>query len=150
MSEVKLHIYSADLETVLKLDYADGGVKAGFPSPAQDYITESIDFNRDLIKHPQATFYARAIGNSMIGKGIDDGDLLVIDRLIEPQEGHIVVAFVDGEFTLKTFHRDEKEDCVWLLPANPDYPPLKVTEGSEFKVWGVLVYNIKNQLLNHR
>ncbi len=147
MSEIKLHIYSAYLDTVLKLDYVDGGVKAGFPSPAQDYITESIDFNRDLIKHPQATFYARAIGNSMIGRGIDDGDLLVIDRLIEPQEGHIVVAFVDGEFTLKTFHRDEEENCVWLLPANADYPPLKVTEESEFKVWGVLVYNIKNQLI---
>ncbi len=143
-------MFTADIDTAQQLAYADDGVKAGFPSPAQDYITESIDFNRDLIMHPQATFYARAVGHSMTGRGIDDGDLLVIDRLIEPQEGHIVVAFVDGEFTLKTFHRDEKENCVWLLPANPDYPPLKVTEDSEFKVWGVLVYNIKNQLHNHR
>lgn len=149
MSEVKLEIYSAGIDTIMELEYADAGVKAGFPSPAQDYLSESIDFNRDLIRHPQATFYARAIGNSMIGKGIDDGDLLVIDKSVEPQEGNIVVAFVDGEFTLKTFHRDEKDQCVWLLPANPDYSPLKVTEDSDFKVWGVLIYNIKNQLRNH-
>ncbi len=148
MDEMKIQIYGAESDSMLDLEYADAGVKAGFPSPAQDYLTESIDFNRDLIRHPQATFYARAIGNSMIGRGIDDGDLLVIDKLVEPQEGNIVVAYVDGEFTLKTFHRDEKEQCVWLLPANPAYPPLKVTEESEFKVWGVLIYNIKNQLIN--
>ncbi len=146
---MKLEIYNAGIGTPLNLEYSETGVRAGFPSPAQDCLTESIDFNRDLIRHPQATFYARAVGNSMIGKGIDDGDLLVIDKQIEPQDGNIVVAFIDGEFTLKTFHRNEGEQCVWLLPANPDFQPLRVAEDSDFKVWGVLVYNIKNQLRNH-
>ncbi len=143
---MKLILYSADLSTELKLDFAESGIKAGFPSPAQDYMTESIDLNRELIRHPATTFYARAVGNSMTGCGIDDGDLLVIDKAIEPQEGNIVVAFVDGEFTLKRFHRDGAEQCIWLMPANEDYPPIKVTPENDFIIWGVLTYNIKNQL----
>ncbi len=146
MCETKLILYSADLSSELELDFADVGIKAGFPSPAQDYLTESIDLNRDLIQHPATTFYARAVGNSMIGDGIDDGDLLVIDKALEPQEGNIVVAFIDGEFTLKRFHRDEKEDCVWLIPANKEYSPIRVTKENDFVIWGVLTYNIKSQL----
>ncbi len=150
MSEVKLDIFPADDSTDMDLRYADAGVKAGFPSPAQDYITESIDFNRDLIKHPQSTFYARADGNSMTGRGIDDGDLLVIDKLIEPQEGNIVVAYLDGEFTLKIFHVDDSGDCAWLLAANPDYPPIRITSENDFRIWGVLLYSIKDQLRRSR
>ncbi len=150
MTEVKLDIIPAEDSTDMDLQYADGGVKAGFPSPAQDYITESIDFNRDLIRHPQSTFYARADGNSMIGRGIDDGDLLVIDKLLEPREGNIVVACLDGEFTLKIFHVDPGEDCAWLLPANPDYPAIKITDENDFRIWGVLLYSIKDQLRNCR
>ena len=122
---VRLILYSADLSSELSLDFADGGIRAGFPSPAQDYMTESIDLNRELVRHPATTFYARAVGDSMKDCGIDDGDLLVIDKAIDPQEGDIVVAYIDGEFTLKRVKFDA--DCLWLMPANKDYPPIKVT-----------------------
>lgn len=92
---VKLTMYSADLSSELPLPFADQGVRAGFPSPAQDYMTDSIDLNRELIRHPATTFYARASGDSMRDCGIDDGDLLVIDKALEPQDGDIVVAFID-------------------------------------------------------
>ena len=90
---MKLELYSADFSHSLSLDYAEGGVRAGFPSPAQDYISEAIDLNKELILHPATTYYARAVGDSMVGCGIDDGDLLVIDKSLEAQDGDIVVAF---------------------------------------------------------
>ena len=89
-----LILYSADLSSELSLTYADGGIRAGFPSPAQDYLSDSIDLNRELVRHPATTFYARAVGDSMKGCGIDDGDLLVIDKSIDPHDGDIVVAFI--------------------------------------------------------
>lgn len=106
---IKLTTYSADLISELTLPFANqGGVRAGFPSPAQDYVTGSIDLNRELIRHPATTFYARASGDFMKDCGIDDGDLLVIDKALEPQNGDIVVVFIDGEFTLKTVRFDDK------------------------------------------
>ncbi len=143
---MKLEIYAADAGSQLELQYADGGIKAGFPAPSQDGITESIDLNRELVRHPSTTFYARAEGCSMVNCGIDDGDLLIIDKAIEPQEGDIVVAYIDGEFTLKRFRPDRSGRCVWLMPENEDYTPIKVTEENDFIVWGVLTYNIKRQL----
>ena len=109
---MKLIMYSADLSKELALTFADGGIHAGFPSPAQDYMGESIDLNRELVRHPATTFYARAVGDSMKGCGIDDGDLLVIDKSIEPREGDIVVAFIDGEFTLKTVKLEPDGSCL--------------------------------------
>ena len=143
---MKLIMYSADLSKELALTFADGGIRAGFPSPAQDYMGESIDLNRELVRHPATTFYARAVGDSMKGCGIDDGDLLVIDKSIEPREDDIVVAFIDGEFTLKKVKLEPDGSSLWLMPANEDYPPIKVTEDNHFVVWGVLTYNIKRQL----
>lgn len=143
---MKLILYSADLSKELALAFADGGIRAGFPSPAQDYMGDSIDLNRELVRHPATTFYARAVGESMKGCGIDDGDLLVIDKSIEPHDGDIVVAFVDGEFTLKKVKLEPGGDCLWLMPANDDYSPIKVTAENHFVVWGVLTYNIKRQL----
>ena len=134
-----------DVATELSLDYADQGIRAGFPSPAQDYMTESIDLNKDLIRHPASTFYARAVGVSMQDCGIDDGDLLIIDKSIDPQDGDIVVAYIDGEFTLKRIHSDPAQNCLWLMPANPNYRPIRITEENDFVVWGVLMYNIKPQ-----
>ncbi|MBO8459078.1 MAG: translesion error-prone DNA polymerase V autoproteolytic subunit [Bacteroidetes bacterium] len=142
---MKLKLYSADFSHSLSLDYAEGGVRAGFPSPAQDYISEAIDLNKELILHPATTYYARAVGDSMVGCGIDDGDLLVIDKSLEAQDGDIVVAFLDGEFTLKIVRFDSAHQCVWLIAANEEYPPIKVTEGNNFLIWGVLTYNIKKQ-----
>ena len=143
---MRLIMYSADLSKELALTFADGGIRAGFPSPAQDYMGESIDLNRELVRHPATTFYARAVGDSMKGCGIDDGDLLVIDKSIEPRDGDIVVAFIDGDFTLKKVKLEPDGSCLWLMPANEDYPPIKVTEDNHFVVWGVLTYNIKRQL----
>ncbi|MCD8266318.1 MAG: translesion error-prone DNA polymerase V autoproteolytic subunit [Prevotellaceae bacterium] len=146
MEETRLIIHKAETGTELPLGFADEGVRAGFPSPAQDYVQESIDLNRELVRHPATTFYARAVGDSMRGRGVGDGDLLVVDKSLEPWEGCLVVAYVDGEFTLKTLHRDEGGRCVWLMPANPAYEPIRVTEENEFVVWGVVTYNIKSQL----
>lgn len=143
---MKLILYSADLSSELELLFADQGIRAGFPSPAQDYMSDSIDLNQELIRHPATTFYARAVGDSMKGCGIDDGDLLVIDKAIDPQEGDIVVAYIDGEFTLKKVKLEPDGRCLWLIPANDEYPPIKVTDENDFIIWGVLTYNIKRQL----
>ena len=147
---VKLTMYSADLSSELPLSFADQGVRAGFPSPAQDYMTDSIDLNRELIRHPATTFYARASGDSMKDCGIDDGDLLVIDKALEPQDGDIVVAFIDGEFTLKTVRSDDYEKWIWLVPANEEYTPIKIKEEHTFLIGVVLTYNIKKQLQKGR
>ncbi len=143
---MKLILYSADLSSELELLFADQGIRAGFPSPAQDYMSDSIDLNQELIRHPATTFYARAVGDSMKGCGIDDGDLLVIDKAIDPREGDIVVAYIDGEFTLKKVKLEPDGSCLWLIPANDEYPPIKVTDENDFIIWGVLTYNIKRQL----
>lgn len=132
--------------TQLDIEYADGGIKAGFPSPAQDYVKNTIDLNKELIRHPSSTFYARCSGDSMKDSGISDGDLLIIDKGLEPKDGNIVVAFIDGDFTLKRIKVDKLNNCVWLMPENEAYQPIKVTEESSFIVWGVVTHNIKSQL----
>ncbi len=123
------------------LPFADAGVRAGFPSPAQDYLAPALDFNRDMIRHPEATFYARVTGDSMSGEGICDGDLLVIDRAEPLREGALAVFAVDGEFTLKRLRRIDGKTL--LMPANPDFSPIEVREGQELSLWGVVIYIIK-------
>lgn len=141
--EVKLYIYSADLSTELNLPYADSSIKAGFPSPAQDYLIESIDLNKTLIRHTETTFYAKVSGDSLNDIGISDGDIVIIDKSLEAQNGDYVAAFIDGEFTLKQFKLDEANNCAWLVPANKKYNPIKVTEDNDFMVWGVITSAIK-------
>lgn len=143
---IKLTFVKSAFTTKQELLYASGGIKAGFPSPAQDYMDESIDFNRDFILHPECTFYARCSGDSMIEAGINDGDLLVIDKLIKPKDGNIVVAYIDGEFTLKTLkiNKESKHKKAYLVPANPDFEPIEVDEYNDFRIWGVLLYCIKD------
>ena len=141
--EVKLHIYKPDLSTELALPYADGGIKAGFPSPAQDYLTESIDLNKVLIRHPETTFYAKVSGDSLTNAGICDMDLAIIDRSLECQNGDYVAAYVDGEFTLKQFKLDEANNCAWLIPANEKYDSIQITEDNQFLIWGVITAVIK-------
>ena len=143
MEEVKLQIYSADTSTNLDLSYVEGGIKAGFPSPAQDYLTASIDLNKELIRRKETTFLARVSGNSLMDAGISDGDIIVIDKSLEVKNGDFVVAFIDGEFTLKEFRLDEANHCAWLIPHNKDFEPIKVTEENDFMIWGVLTYTIK-------
>lgn len=143
-----LIIYAADTSTSLALSYADGGIRAGFPSPAQDYITETIDLNKDLIRHPASTFYGRVVGDSMSGEGITDGDILVIDKSIEPENGDLAVCCLDGEFTLKRI-RIDRTKRVMLVPSNPAYKPIEVTPENEFVVWGVVLYTIKSNRRRH-
>lgn len=145
MAEKELIIYRGGFVTPLPLPFADTGIQAGFPSPAQDYIDKSLDFNRELIEHPAATFYAKVVGNSMIGAGISEGDIVVIDRAVDPEQDDVVVVFVDGEFTIKYIDFSElHHNRIWLRPANSDYKPIKVNANSEFRVWGVVVKVIKN------
>lgn len=143
MKGIKLKLYTAETGTVIELPFVDGGIKAGFPSPAQDYLTESIDLNRDIIRHKESTFYAKVDGDSMRDAGISDGDIIVIDKALEAKDGDFVVAFIDGEFTVKQFRLDKSGQCGWLVPYNSDYSPVKVTEDNEFLVWGVITFTIK-------
>lgn len=140
-TEVTLEIYTPDLSSHLALPYADEGIQAGFPSPAQDYISESIDLNRELIRHPASTFYGRVSGDSMIGDGIEPGDILVIDRSIEPSDGDLAVCSLDGDFTLKRIALSDGN--VRLIPSNEAFDPILVTQDSQFEVWGVVTYTIK-------
>ena len=117
-----------------------GDVKAGFPSPAGDFMNESIDLNKYVSTHPAATYYARANGISMEGD-FNDGDLLVIDRSLDFTEGKIVVCFIDGEFTVKRIKKDA--EGVWLMPTNERYKPILVNEENDLRIWGVVTYVIK-------
>ena len=139
--KTNLEIHAIDTQLDLALPYADGGIKAGFPSPAQDYMESAIDLNKELIRHPASTFYGRVKGDSMIDAAVNDGDILVIDKSLEPQDGDMAVCFVDGEFTIK-YIKIEK-DVVWLQPANSSYKPIKVTIDNYFLIWGVVTYCIK-------
>lgn len=133
-----------DGSSVLELPYADAGIRAGFPSPAQDYLGEAIDLNRELVPHKEATFYARVTGDSMRDAGILDGDLVVIDKSLEARDGDCVVACIEGEFTIKTYREDRRRRCAWLMPANPAYPPIKVTADTQAMIWGVVTYTIRD------
>lgn len=137
-----LIIYHADIESNLPLPFADEGIRAGFPSPAQDYISLAIDLNKELIKHPAATFYGRVVGDSMKDEGIEEGDILVIDKSLELINNDLAVCYVDGDFTVKRIQFDK--DVIWLVPSNPEYPKIKITEDNEFMVWGIVTHTIKN------
>lgn len=139
---MKIDIFLPDLSTHIALPYADGGIQAGFPSPAQDYISESIDLNREIVRHPSATFYGRVSGESMIDEGICEGDILVIDRSLEPTDGDLAVCCLDGEFTLKRIRLESGR--IWLVPSNEMYDPILVTPEHQFEVWGVVTHTIKN------
>ena len=139
-----MKILKGEFDKSLELQFAPA-IKAGFPSPAEDYLRQSLDFNRDLIKHPEATFYGKVDGDSMIEAGICDGDIAVIDRSVEAADGDIVVAYVDGEFTIKYLDLSHKsEGYIELKPANKAFPTIKIDAGKEFEVWGVVIWTIKN------
>lgn len=138
---MKVEIHKIDISSTLPLQYADDGIKAGFPSPAQDYMEQAIDLNKELIRHPASTFYGRVVGNSMSGEGIEEGDILIIDKSLELMDGDLAVCFINGEFTVKRV-KLEKE-FAWLIPSNPDYQPIKVTKDDEFTIWGIVTYTVK-------
>ena len=137
----KLSFYKPDYESELRIPFIPDGVSAGFPSPAADFMENNIDLNKELSENPLATFYIKVKGNSMIDAGINDKDVLIVDRSIEPQDNKIAVCFIDGEFTVKRIKLEK--DCLFLMPENPNYTPIKVTEENQLIIWGIVTYVIK-------
>ena len=115
-------------------------VAAGFPSPADDYIDVGIDLNEQLIRHPISTFFLRVSGDSMTNAGIQHGDLLIVDRSLDPRPGNVVIAVLDGAFTLKRLKRHQGR--LRLEAAHPDYPALELTLCNEIQIWGVAIHVI--------
>ena len=115
-------------------------ISCGFPSPADDYRESELDINELVIAHPDATFYVRVSGDSMEGAGIFEGDVLVVDRALDARNNTIIVALVNGEFTVKRLTMSG--DTIFLMPENPHYEPLPITEEMEFRVWGIATYVI--------
>ena len=147
MTALKLHtskildIYSALSDSEMEIPLITGGINAGFPSPAMDFIDLTIDLNKHVVKHPSSTFFGKVKGHSMKDEGISDGDLLVIDKSAEPSNGKIAVCYIDGEFTVKKI-KLEKDVC-WLIPANENFKPIKVTTDNNFLIWGIVTHVLK-------
>ncbi|MEO7977576.1 translesion error-prone DNA polymerase V autoproteolytic subunit [Flavobacterium sp.] len=139
--EQKLTFFKPDFESEIRTSYIKEGVSAGFPSPAADFMENTIDLNKELSENPLATFYIRVKGNSMIDAGINDKDVLVVDRSLEPQNNKIAICFIDGEFTVKRIQVEK--DCLYLMPENQEYQPIKVTEENQLIIWGMVTYVIK-------
>lgn len=135
-------IIPATFEAVeLRLPLSVSRVCAGFPSPAEEHVEQRIDLNKELVRHPLSTFFVRVTGDSMSEAGIDEGDLLVVDKAAPVGDGHIIVAVVNGEFCVKRLRRAQGRVC--LQAANPRYAALEITEGMEFEVWGRVLYIIR-------
>lgn len=121
--------------------FVDVGISAGFPVPADDFNETRISLDDELIRNKDATFFAKVKGQSMINAGLDDNDLLVIDRSLAPTNNKIAVCFLDGEFTVKRLRVEKNE--VWLQPENPNYPIINITEDNDFVIWGIVTNVIK-------
>ena len=129
-------IYKPDQSTKRNQPLFVANVPAGFPSPADDYKEEKLDLNKYLIKNPAATYFVRVTGDSMIGAGIHSGDLLVVDRSIEPTDKKVVIANIDGELTVKRIRI--RKNKITIEPENSGFPTQEITPGTEFEVWGVV------------
>lgn len=141
MQSLTLEFITPSFATILERPIMAFPVSAGFPSPADDYIEGRIDLNQHLIRHPAATFFVRVSGDSMTGAGIQNGDLLIVDRAAECVSGCIVVARLESEFTLKRVRKEG--DRIFLMPENDRYQPIEVTEGSDFEIWGRVVGSVR-------
>jgi DNA polymerase V len=133
-------IWGFEARSKIEIPLFTAGVSAGFPSPADDFIDKKLDLNEFLISHPSATFFVRVEGTSMIEAGIHPGDILIVDKALEASPGNIVIALIEGEFTVKRFQRTEGR-C-FLLAENPSFKPIEITEGMRVEVWGVVTYVI--------
>jgi DNA polymerase V len=142
VAKPNLTFFKPDFSTPTELPFIESGIKAGFPSPAADFDGTKVSLDAMLIKNKEATFYARASGNSMTGAGIDDGDILVIDRSLEPVNNKIAVCCIDGDFTVKRIKIEKA--CVYLVPENSQYEPIKVTEDNQLLIWGIVTFVVKS------
>jgi len=141
MKKEKLNFLIPKKENTLGQWLINQGISAGFPSPADDFKEIRISLDKELIKNEEATFYARVSGDSMQGAGLENGDLLIIDRSIEPSNNKIAVCFVDGEFTVKRIKIESKK--LYLIPENKKYSPIEINEENELIIWGIVTYVIK-------
>ena len=135
-----IEIFKANTATAQALPLYLSRIKAGFPSPADDYLDKKLDLNEHLIKHPASTFFVKVKGDSMVGAGIHSGDILVVDRSIERKDKRIVVAVVNGDFTVKRIAR--KGHKLSLLAENDKYAPIEINDGMDFEIWGVVMHVI--------
>ncbi|GAB3528527.1 translesion error-prone DNA polymerase V autoproteolytic subunit [Pontibacter brevis] len=135
-----LELYKIEVFDVLKVPYYASRVSAGFPSLADDYLDERINLNEFLVKNPTATFMLKVRGNSMEDANIKDGAILIIDRLLEPEDGRIVICYLDNNFTVKTIRK--REGKLFLEAANAAYPAIEVTEAMSMKVFGIVTFII--------
>ena len=135
-----VEIFKADTIIKQPLPLYLSRIKAGFPSPADDYLDKKLDLNEHLIKHPASTFFVKVKGDSMIGAGINSGDILIVDRSLEPKDKRIVVAVVNGDFTVKRISKNK--DRLSLVAENPKYPSIEIKDGMDFEVWGVVIHVI--------
>ena len=140
MNQFFAEILSPEATSRIELPLLLSEVIAGFPSPADDYIDRKMDLNEQLISNKAATFLVRAYGDSMIDANIKEGDILVVDRSMDAHNNSIIIAIFNGELTVKRLK--QKEGRLFLIPENPDYPLLEITEETSFEVWGVVTYII--------
>ena len=137
-----IRVYKADSQGKDEGTPFVGNIPAGFASPAADYLNEAIDLNQLVIRNKDYTFIGRVEGTSMIDASLNDGDIVVIDRSLEPKDRDKVLVCVDGEFTIKHIVVDKERQKVWLVPANADFPKIEVKKESDLKIWGVVTYSI--------
>lgn len=136
----KLQFYAIEEASFDDVPLYGDSVPAGFPSPADDYLDMDLNLHDYLVQHPSATFCVRAVGDSMVDAGIQSSDVMVIDRALTPKNNDIILAVVNGEFTVKRIKKSEDE--LYLMPANENYKPMKITEEMNFQVWGVVTFII--------
>lgn len=141
MDADKIEIVPVNNATELSLPFIENTISAGFPSPAEDYLENGIDLNKELIRHPSTTFFGRVKGDSMCEAGIYEDDILVIDKSLDARNDDIAVCFIDGEFTLKRIRKEK--DVVILIPANAKYKPITVTADNDFLIWGIVTSIIR-------
>ena len=141
MKKKGIHFFKPKKENKIGQWLAEEGISAGFPSPADDFKENRISLDRELIKNLEATFYARVDGDSMIGAGLEDGDLLVIDRSLEPENGKIAICLIDGDFTVKRIKKEKGK--FYLIPENQKYKRIEIKEENELIIWGIVEYVIK-------
>lgn len=132
-----------ELPTGCEPSYNPSAIHAGFPSPAQNYMNGTIDLNRVLVRHRETTFFARVDGDTMKDAGIGNGDIVVIDKSLDANDGDFVVAFIDGEFVLRRIKIDKAKKCVLLLSADEKAKPTRITADNDLTIWGVITYTIK-------
>jgi DNA polymerase V len=135
-----LDFFAVDNEIASTIPMFSDAVQAGFPSPAEDHMDMDLNLNDHLVQNPSATFCVKAIGESMKDAGIQSGDIMIVDKSLEPSNRSIVLAVIDGEFTVKRVNMNENE--LYLMPENNSFSPIKITKEMDFQVWGIVTYII--------